>query len=478
MNPRVLAVKQFSMADQERFARLSGDFNPLHMDLLSARRTQMGLPLVHGIHTLLWGLEHLLAGAGHVNRLPVNRLPVNHLKVRFSKPVCVGDSVSLVEPTGGNGEIRAQLMVEETVVSTITIGLGARQEAAGPEPGAGQVDSRTPFDLSFDEIAGRSGWLEFLPSLEAATLFPAVARSVGASGIAALAGCSRLIGMVCPGLHSIFTGLDIDFVEQVSGGMRYEVASADERFRAVRQIVNGGGLRGTVDSLVRLPPIRQASMAEVSKFVAPGEFSGANVLIVGGSRGLGEITAKIIAAGGGRPVISYAAGRQEAEQVAEEIRAAGGACEILCYDVLKPAGEQLGALAIPPDRVYYFATPAIFRHQGRGFKPALFANFNLFYVQAFADLCNHLHACRPDGVRLFYPSSVAVEERPADMTEYAMSKAAGEILCSDFNRFLPGVEILVQRLPRLLTDQTVSVISTETPPAIEVMLPIVRQMQA
>ena len=107
MNPRVLAVKQFSMADQERFARLSGDFNPLHMDLLSARRTQMGLPLVHGIHTLLWGLEHLLLAAGRVNHLPMNRL-----KVRFSKPVCVGDSVSLVEPTGGNGEIRAQLTVD------------------------------------------------------------------------------------------------------------------------------------------------------------------------------------------------------------------------------------------------------------------------------------------------------------------------------------------------------------------------------
>ena len=37
---------------------------------------------------------------------------------------------------------------------------------------------------------------------------------------------------------------------------------------------------------------------------------------------------------------------------------------------------------------------------------------------------------------MFYPSTVFVQDRPQEMTEYAMSKAAGEILCADIARYL------------------------------------------
>ena len=48
-------------------------------------------------------------------------------------------------------------------------------------------------------------------------------------------------------------------------------------------------------------------------------FAGQRSLIVGGSRGLGEVTAKIVAAGGGYPVITYMESKDEAERVAAEI---------------------------------------------------------------------------------------------------------------------------------------------------------------
>ena len=72
-----------------------------------------------------------------------------------------------------------------------------------------------------------------------------------------------------------------------------------------------------------------------------GPFAGQRSLIVGGSRGLGEVTAKIVAAGGGHPVITYRDSQHEAERVAADIRGAGGQCEILRYDALAPAAEQL-----------------------------------------------------------------------------------------------------------------------------------------
>jgi hypothetical protein len=61
------------------------------------------------------------------------------------------------------------------------------------------------------------------------------------------------------------------------------------------------------------------------------------------------------------------------------------------------------------------------------------------------------------------------------MTEYAMAKAAGEVLCADMQSFeSPGL-ILVRRLPRL---QTVSLLKIQTADAIDVMLPVVREVYA
>ena len=55
----MLASRTFTEADQIRFADVSGDRNPMHLDAVKARRTQAGLPVVHGVHLLLWALDVL-----------------------------------------------------------------------------------------------------------------------------------------------------------------------------------------------------------------------------------------------------------------------------------------------------------------------------------------------------------------------------------------------------------------------------------
>ena len=105
--------------------------------------------------------------------------------------------------------------------------------------------------------------------------------------------------------------------------------------------VVGGGLAGMIESYARVPPAPQASSRELAAMVEPGEFAGSTALVIGGSRGLGEVTAKLLAAGGAKVVISYRVGGDEAEAVAREIRAAGGARETLVFDALRPAEPQL-----------------------------------------------------------------------------------------------------------------------------------------
>ena len=236
--------------------------------------------------------------------------------------------------------------------------------------------------------------------------------------------------------------------------------------------VAGGGIAGELTAFA-LQPAAQHDLADVARHVRAGEFADTTALIVGGSRGLGAVTARAIAAGGGRVVVTYRAGERDARAIADELGA--DRCRVVRYDARAAAAPQLAELAWDVSQLYYFATPHIFRQKAAWWDAHRFAEFCAVYVDGFADACAALRARGPS-ITAFYPSSVAVEDRPRDMTEYSMAKAAGEMLCADMNRFEPGVRVLVKRLPRVATDQTATLVAVASADPLDVMLPIVREL--
>ncbi len=58
-----------------------------------------------------------------------------------------------------------------------------------------------------------------------------------------------------------------------------------------------------------------------------------------------------------------------------------------------------------------------------------------------------------------------------------MAKMAGEILAKYLNEFMTNIQIISRRLPRVLTDQTATVGVASTDNALDVMLPIVYEVQ-
>jgi NAD(P)-dependent dehydrogenase (short-subunit alcohol dehydrogenase family) len=290
------------------------------------------------------------------------------------------------------------------------------------------------------------------------------------------------VGMICPGLHSLFAAFAVELVDgpRDQDGIGFRVSATDERFRMIKMNVAGSGISGSVQAFLRWPPIEQASLREIVKIVAPTEFVGGTALIIGGSRGLGALTAKIIAAGGGKVVVTYATGRTEAEQLAQEIRnnIAHDACRVIPYDARQDAANQLGNLNADVSHLYYFATTPIARQKEALFVADLLDEFVEVYVKGFYDCCRFLGGHGSQVLTVFYPSSVFVENTPAAMTEYSMAKMAGEVLCASMNRSNASVRVIVSRLPRLLTDQTATVLPVETGDPLEVMLPIIRRVQS
>jgi hypothetical protein len=286
----------------------------------------------------------------------------------------------------------------------------------------------------------------------------------------------------------MFSGMEITLTaaspaEEMRAALQYFVAEHDDRFQKVQIAVTGRCVTGKLDAFVRAPPIQQAPMAAVAARVDAAEFSDMKALIVGGSRGLGELTAKIIAAGGGDTLITYVQGKPEAEGLVRQIREWGGKARSVPYDVRKCPEDQLGAIESSCTHVFYFATSPIYRPKQEIFSSIVLEKFIRFYIEGFYELCRFLAEASaresPADTKLvaFYPSTIFVAERPPGMTEYAMVKAAGEQLCRDMNQHIPNLRVVASRLPRLLTDQTAGVLPDRELDPIDVLLPIVREMK-
>ena len=83
----IIASRVFSITDQITFASFSGDFNPIHIDVISARRSLTGDCTVHGINALLWGLDRLVMK---------EMTQFNSVDVEFLKPIFLHERVSCV----------------------------------------------------------------------------------------------------------------------------------------------------------------------------------------------------------------------------------------------------------------------------------------------------------------------------------------------------------------------------------------------
>lgn len=476
-DPKPFTTQVFKDSDLQAFAALSGDRNPLHMDPLAARRTPEGVRVVHGMLLALYGLDRW---AGSRKKGP----PIQRIQCAFKKPVLIGEKAEYFSSGEGEGPLKISVFVEGLACAEII--LSTAEEAGSRDSGGGvkEVDEKlsglaAPLEWEKDDFPGFSAVIRnpLGPRLEKA--FPRLCKVLGAPAVSALVRLSYIVGMVCPGLHSLFSSLDVrvDHPPSGQGSTSFKVNSFDERFHLL-EISLGGDLGGSLKAFRRPKPFQQPTIEALRGSVTVGEFGKCRALVLGGSRGLGELTAKLICAGGGTAYLGYYRGREEAQKIADEIKASGlGACHPFEMDIrdLRPA--TLGKVLPDVNCVYYYPTPPIFKKQPRLFVKKSFEEFADFYFEKFYALCEIIERSPVGKIQVYYPSSTALDQRPNGMTAYAMAKAAAEVMIQDMNRAFKKVNVLCTRLPRLGSDQTNSIMDARREDGVAVLLPIVREIQ-
>ena len=457
---------KLSFERQLAFAALSGDHNPMHVNLEEARRSQFGGCVVHGVHLVL-------AALGASDRSV--RSGIASIDAQFRSAVMVGDEVSFHPIQLDHATTRIAVHVADKARATVTVTWRDADQNGVPSSEHGSSDCQR---LTLAELRGVSGTEPLTIDLAAFEgLFPGLASQFDLLDAAMLLATTRIVGMRCPGQWALFRQLTWRRESQgsVDTQVDFEVLRIDERFSMVEVGMACGPVQVLAEVLVRDAPPAQLDMAELRDEVPMDAFAGLRALVVGGSRGLGELVAKLFVAGGGQVLLSYRNGRADAERLVREL----GECSGLIHaDTDHLSDSFVDAVAgFRPNHVSFMASPPIIRQQAGSFDSAVYQKltgvyaFGLSSVLAIAQRAGDLRT-------VFVPSSIYVDETPVGFEEYRSAKLAAEAVCDAWQRVHPDQRVVAERLPPLITDQTSALLGNDASKNVAVILPVLQRLTA
>jgi NADP-dependent 3-hydroxy acid dehydrogenase YdfG len=425
--------------------------------------------VVHGVHLVLAALDSIKL---------VWPFTVMRLDAQFRLAVMLGEAVSFTHKTQADGSLRIFVAVGSQVRITVEV-----EVERVPSIGLVAYRDEWPSDVSvlpsIDELSGVAG-SDMLGIDEAAfaALFPSLATSLSRTDAGALLATTRVVGMQCPGHWALFRRLiwqragGVDESGPPSEVISYRVSGVDKRFAMLTLALDAGCLAIRAEVIVREAPPMQIDLSVACSRVRFNEFKNTRALIVGGSRGLGELTAKLLAAGGAEVLITYRTGAEDAARVAADL---GNSARTVQFAVDAPDQAALKQiLSFAPTHLSYFATPVIAKRPPKSWDAATFDRFISVYVTGLSNLLAAIHGA--DSLKsLFFPSSTFIDAAPVGFAEYIAAKIAGETLCKSWQQIYPNQRIVVERLPPLVTDQTSAHLGMNTMGNLDALLPIIRR---
>ena len=475
MKNNLIGKKQFTEKNQKDFANISCDHNPIHVNPLIARRLISGRCIVHGVNILLTGLNFLF-------KKKIN-FKFNKIKFILFNPVYIGEKVyfikkiknrNLVISIENNSTTFAEIIFEETKQGQI-------KEFYIKNRYLNNINTVKKYNKieKFEGIKQNKKNYEInLNNFSFSKKYANTKNILNVNQFTTILSLSYFVGMICPGLNSILSSIEINFNNNEVKDKKI-IFLVEKFYKGINlvKIKFLGNLHGEIKAFLHPGCVLQPAIKEIKKLVKPKEFIGINSLIIGGSRGLGELTAKILTSGKGNVNITYFNGRKEALELKKIIKfETGQNCEIEKIDILGDKFKNKIRRFSNYDFIFYYPTPKIFRKKEENFDNEIFKNFYKYYVKKFIFMCNLLEKKISKKLIVFFPSTIFIKETPRYLREYVEAKLLSERLIKKFNNKFSKIKVITIRLPKLKTDQTSEIITSFKNENIKIMVPIIRSI--
>jgi 3-oxoacyl-[acyl-carrier protein] reductase len=445
----------------DRFAAITGDRSPLHVDDAFARRSAYRQRVVHGMLPI--------AAVASLDSLAVEGLravPVS-LSARFLSPVFPDDTL-VVSRSAGSENADGHLAVDFRITrdgaeAPATTGtLTIRFEPRNPLPGtAGESTSMTESselhsyhldDIHVDDTDALRITIGLPAVLELARLLADAAGDDGVCerlpqafhlpNLMAILEFSTSIGVSLPGATATF----LDFSARVERDVEIDAAyvlrgRVTQRSLATRIVKKellltpeaGDAVlvRGKASTLVTAPSATMPGIAELRAEGTDLGLRGKVVLVTGASRGIGETVAKLFALHGSRVVVNYHRGAADAQRVVEEIISVGGEALAVQADVAN--GGEVHRL-IDRAREHFGGIDVLVNNAARDYRPAPFLRTAWEDVQRDIEVvvkgaflcCQGVIPLMLErgGGRIINISTLATDNPPPDQSKYVIAKSA------------------------------------------------------
>ncbi|MBZ7933988.1 hypothetical protein H2275_02150 [Campylobacter sp. W0065] len=431
-------MTQISQSNLEIFSKLSGDFNPIHLNEEFGKNSYFGGQIVYGIYQVFLLLEHFLK-----NKKIKKVIKIQNLKASFINPLFKNSKFKIRKISDKNF-IKYEIISEDKILTKIEFKFLNDEN---------QISYENLSFSKYDAILNPSQKGENLKEKLVYDLkifkknFPLCSLYLHTQNIVVLLASTRIVGMKIPGLYSIYSNLNLDFSkanEEQTLSYNYEKHHSIDCF-----LINIlSPCKGSIKAFIRPKLVENLNFEQLSlkyqDILKNQNFKDQKALIIGASKGLGNTCTKILALGGAKILATY-----HSKKIQENIPN----CSFIKYDTLKPSKISIEKIKkFNPTHIYYFATPKI-SVQNNHLNRDILIQFLDYYIFGLDQILNFTQPCSITSSS----SSSFVEDLPLDMKEYSIAKAAMEIYMQYLKK-QKNIEINMPRFPRAKTNQTLSLI--------------------
>ena len=480
----------FSDGMMQAFAAASRDINPLHTDATYAARTPFGYPVVYGVLGLLGALRNIL------RTLPIR---ITHLKADFVRPLYVGEAYAVDVTAIGTNGFAIQLLGGDSVKQRIELTYTSWTPCADEVIDEAVPVMRTcPSTWAASELAGRVVPADYIPDTSGVIeLVDALGISRGRLPdvqLSVLLWSSWFIGMEIPGSQALYARIDADFSETPPQGSRLNgearVSSVDEGSGFVTlatELTCQGVVAAKVglEALCRPLPVEYDLDRLVHAATSLQGYGGKRVLVTGASRGIGSLLALGAGAAGAHVFVHHRYSKEQAEAIAERIRAAGGKANLISGDLQderfwSTCKRQIQRSGRGLDRFIHSAfTPILPLELSELSVERVRKDFERNVLSTITGLQHLLPLVNSAQGTVALISSVYLDDPPPGFSWYVAQKQALEGLIATAAREHDKNVFVALRLPRLLSDQTnVNIDPSVTADTVDVAIEALRQLAA